>query len=90
MLSFISIINLINIIVTWFSLNCTKILFNYSNSNFFVCKFLMILVATKFENFSHKELLPSNEELKGNEILFRNDQKIFDLVKIIDRHSDSI
>lgn len=50
----------------------------------------MILVATKFENFSHKELLPSNEELKGNEILFRNDQKIFDLVKIIDRHSDSI
>ena len=50
----------------------------------------MILVATKFENFSHKELEPSNEELKGNEILFRNDQKIFDLVKIIDRHSDFI
>ena len=63
MLSFISIINLINIIITWFSVNSTKILFN-SISLF--ANFLMILVATKFENFSHKELLPSNEELKGN------------------------
>ena len=47
---------------------------------------MILVAATKFENFSHKELEPSNEELKGNEILFRNDQKIFDLV----RHSDFI